>query len=155
LTITNLAKEKLMRRNGKLVAVTAMTGVLAVTGVGVGVAASSAKTHTLTVKSTPVSVKFLPHGHFVDADKDTAGGTYIGTDAVSGLYEKKAKREKGQVAFALSGGIIYASFTVNAKTGILTGKLTGGAGKYRRVTGTIKGTPVGKQSTLVTVTYRR
>jgi hypothetical protein len=144
-----------MHRNGKLVAVSAMTGALAVTGVGVGVASSSARTHTLKVKSTEVSEKFLPGGHFVDADKDTSNGKYIGTDAVSGLYVKTTKTTTGEVAFALSGGIMYASFTVNAETGVLTGKLTGGAGKYHGISGTIKGIPAGKKSTRVTVTYRQ
>jgi hypothetical protein len=155
LTIINMVKEKSMRSNGKLFAVCAMTGALAVTGVGVGIASSSAKTHTLRVKSTVVSEKVLPGGHFVDADKDTSKGKYVGTDAVSGAYLKKTNTAKGEVAFALSGGIMYANIAENAKTGVLTGKLTGGAGKFKGISGTVKGTAVSEKSTDVTVIYSR
>jgi hypothetical protein len=153
LTIIILDKEKFMRRNEKLFAISAMTGALAVTGVGVSVASSSAKTHTLNLKSTTISEKFLPHNHFVNADKDTRNGKYVGTDAASGVFNKKTEMVKGEVAFALSGGIIYANISINDKTGVLTGKITGGAGTFTRSSGTVKGTAVSEKTTDVTLIY--
>jgi hypothetical protein len=145
-----------MHTNKKLVAVGVVAaGSLAVTGIGVSVAASSAGTHTLKVTSTEILSKNLPKNQFLDTDKDTSNGKYVGSDVVIGVYDPKTQGVKARVAFALSGGIMYANFSVNAKTGALTGKLTGGSGKFKDVSGTITGTPVSKKATAVTVIYSR
>jgi hypothetical protein len=144
-----------MRTKGKLFAVSAMTGTLAVTCVGVGVAASSAaKTHTVKLKSTTVSEKFLRGAHFVEADKDTSKGKYIGTDAASGKFDKKTEKVKADVAFALARGMIYATITINDKTGLLTGRVTGGAGEFKGISGAVSGHSVSEKSTDLTITYR-
>ena len=144
-----------MLRTEKVLVISAITGALAVTGVGVSLASSSVKTHTVKLTSTQVSEKFLPGDHFVDADKDLSSGKYVGTDSVSGQYNAKTEKVKGEAAFALSGGMIYANVEISDKTAVLAGKLTGGAGKFKGISGTVTGTVVSEKVTDVTIAYSR
>ena len=57
------------------------------------------------------------------------------------------------VSLGLPGGFLYGHLTFNTKTGVVTGKITGGSGAYRGDTGTVKGAPTSKSVDSVTVKY--
>jgi hypothetical protein len=129
-------------------------GSLAVTGIGVGtsVAASSAPTpHTITFKSKTVVSKSVGKNKSIDADKNTAHGKFLGTDVVTFTFKHNVA--KGKVAAAFKGGFIYGKFNAT-QTGAISGKITGGTGKYKDVTGTITGQSAGKNTEKVTITYQ-
>lgn len=138
-----------MRTHQQIIAATLTAGTVAVAGVGAAIAATSASsTHTLKLTSKTTSMsQFGPE--FVSADKDLSGGHVVGADVLSGkvTYTKKVHSITGSIAIALKGGELYATITGNPETNALTGKLTGGAGKYKGVSGTISGKAVKGSST--------
>jgi hypothetical protein len=133
-----------MRTKQQVIVATLAASTVALAGAGAAVAttsASSSHTLKLTSKTTSMS-QFGPD--FVSADKDLAGGHVVGADVLSGkvTYTKKTHSITGSIAIALKGGELYATVTGNPDTNALTGKLTGGAGKYKGVSGTISGKAV-------------
>lgn len=129
----------------QLVVTSLAAGTVAITGAGAAIAATSAKTHTLSFTSKQTSATTQFGAHFVNADKDVKGGHVIGDDVLSAkvTYTKKVHSIRGSIAIALNGGEIYATITGNPDTDQLAGRLTGGAGKYKGVSGTISGKAVG------------
>jgi hypothetical protein len=118
-------------------------GTLAIAGAGTAIATRASSSHTLsfTSKGTGKTAHF--GRQYVNSDKEIKGGHTIGDDVISGIVNPKAQTISGTVAIALQGGVIYARFTGNFATGALTGKVTGGAGKFKGIAGTINGTAVG------------
>lgn len=129
-------------------------GSLTVAGVGTGLATSSAKTHTLTFKGVQLKSTSPSKTTFVQAEKDVSKGKTIGYDVVTGKFDPQTHLVKGSVSVALRGGEIYASFTI-AQDNSLSGKVTGGSGKYKGVSGTITGTQPKKNVEAVTITYHK
>jgi hypothetical protein len=136
---------------------------LALSGLGVGVAASAASpdkpTHTLTIRSVQTTAKAFPHHRLVFTNKDSITGRYAGNSVLTGVLNRKTDIVTGNIAIALSRGILYAHFTENGPTGQLTGQLTGrvtgGAGAYQGISGAITGHATNAKTTMVTVTYRK
>jgi hypothetical protein len=147
-----------MRTKQQVIVATLAASTVALAGAGAAFATTSAsRTHTLKLTSKTTSMsQFGPD--FVSADKDLRGGHVVGADVLSGkvTYNKKTHSITGSIAIALKGGELYATVTGNPDTGALTGKLTGGAGKYKGVSGTISGNPVKGSSSedLLIVKYR-
>jgi hypothetical protein len=138
-----------MRTTHHIVAATLTAGAVGIVGAGAAIAEISApSTHTLRlVSKTTSTTQFGPE--FVSADKDFSDGRVVGADILSGkvTYTQKVHRITGSIGIALKGGELYGSFTGDPDTGTLTGTLTGGAGQYKGVSGTITGVPVGGSST--------
>jgi hypothetical protein len=138
-----------MRTTQQIIAATLTAGTVAIVGAGAAIATTSASsTHTLKLISKTTSMtQFGPS--FVSADKDFKGGRVVGADVLSGkvTFTKKVHSITGSIAIALKGGELYATFTGNPDTNSLTGKLTGGAGKFKGVSGTISGKAVKGSST--------
>jgi hypothetical protein len=139
-----------------LVVASVTAATVAITGAGAAIATTSSSSHTLsfTSKQTAATTHFGPR--FVNADKDVKGGHVIGDDVLSAkvTYTKTVHSIAGSIAIALNGGEIYATITGNPDTNKLAGKLTGGAGRYKGVSGTISGSPVGKSGAeLIVVKY--
>jgi len=136
-----------------IIAASAVGIVAAVTTTVVAAGPSMANSNTKTLKF--VSVEILSHGldstHFVGADKEKQNGNLIGTDAVSCVATANMAA-KCTVAAAFKGGLIYASFTDDSK-GAISGTVTGGTRQFAGATGTVSGTPAGKNRENVTVTY--
>jgi hypothetical protein len=126
-----------------LVVASLAAGTVAIAGAGTAIATTSASSHTLsfTSKGTGQTTHF--GRQYVNTDKEIKGGHTIGDDVVSGIVNPKAQTISGTVAIALKGGQIYARFTGNLANSTLTGKVTGGAGKFKGIAGTINGTAVG------------
>lgn len=137
----------------KVIATSAVGIIAAVTTTFVAASPSLAKSNTKTLKF--VSVEILSHGldntHFVGADREKQNGNLIGTDAVSCVASSNMSA-KCTVAAALKGGLLYATFTEKSN-GALSGTVTGGTRQFAGATGTVSGTPAGKNRENVTVTY--
>jgi hypothetical protein len=136
----------------------ALAAAMATAGAGAGVssAVSGSSTHTVKFVSKQSFNKNFPHHRFTGTDKDIAHGKVIGTDVVTGQVHRARNRVTGFVSFAWPGGVIHSTFSINYTNGALTGHITGGAGKYAGVTGTIKGVPSDKtgEDFAITATYR-
>ncbi len=113
----------------------ATAGLLA----GPALASSASATHTLKFTTHTITMHPLGKNGGAELDRDTHGGKIVAYDVLDFVSSNGA-----DVSLALPGGFLYGHFTVNTKTGVVAGKVTGGSGAYRGDTGTIKGQPVGK-----------
>lgn len=135
-----------------------LVGATAITGTGAfllpAIAAPHAATHTLKFTSITKSSKNFSKTQFGEADVDKSGGKIIGFDTVSGKFNPSTNTGKGNVAINLKPGFIYSTLKF-AANGAITGKLTGGTGKFKNVTGTLAATNLNKAGTrtAVTITY--
>jgi hypothetical protein len=113
-------------------------------------ASASGASHTLHFTAVTKSQASFGATGGASFDHDVnAANKVIGYDVVS-----FGAGSSGNVALAIKGGFIYAHL-VFAKSGSVTGKVTGGTEKYAHATGTVTGQPVSKSKTKVTVTYKR
>lgn len=137
-----------------IVVASAVSVVVGVSTILVAAGPSLAGSNTKTLKF--VSVEIVSHGfdntHFVGADKEKQNGNLVGTDSVSCVATATGKAFKCTVGAAFKGGLIYASFTEQSD-GALSGTVTGGTRQFAGATGTVSGTPAGKNRENVTVTY--
>jgi hypothetical protein len=128
--------------------------VAAATGVP-AVAASSAKTVTqhFDAKSSS-SVLMLSKTSYVLTDKDVESGKKIGRDV---LYctDTGTGTSHCHVAFAQKGGLLYAKFALPDTTGVLTGKVTGGTGRFAHAKGTLAGQAVSQTDVKITLHYKK
>ena len=116
---------------------------------GPALASSASATHTLKFTTHTITMHSVGKNGGVELDKDTHGGKIVAYDMIDFVSSNG-----GDVSLGLPGGFLYGHLTFNTKTGVTTGKVTGGAGRYKGDTGTIKGQPAGKSgSSNVTVTY--
>ena len=98
---------------------------------------------------------------FVGTDKIRHAGNVVGFDAISGRFFPRQERVIVRVSFALRGGIIHGRvhnrpFTPGGPAEFV-GRITGGSGKYRGITGVITARSPGENSkkTFVTLVYTR
>jgi hypothetical protein len=131
------------------VAAVTMAAALATGGCLLALPASaSSASHTLKFTVVTKSQTSLGKHGGVSYDKDiNAANKVIGNDLVT--FEGT---NAGDVALGLNGGFIYAHL-VFAKSGSLTGKITGGSGKYAGAGGSVAGSATSKTKTQVTLTY--
>lgn len=120
---------------------------------------STAATTTHTIKFTAVAQKQanLSKTSFAQDEVDrNKAGKIIGFDVIYGSFNPKTNTATGRVALSTQGGILYGSlhFTNGPVT---TGRVTGGTGKFRGVTGTIYGKSINKAGTrtAVVITYHK
>lgn len=103
--------------------------------------------HFVAVKtsmSTPTK-----SGAYYEADVEVASATSVGQEVASCVRATTAAT--CNVAFADASGILDGHFTVNLKTGVLTGTVTGGTGAYAHASGTVNGTRTYAGETLTIV----
>jgi hypothetical protein len=96
---------------------------------------------------------------FVGTDRMRRAGNTVGFDAYSGRFYPRQNRGVIRASFALKGGTILArmhtlGFTPGGPVDF-AGRITGGRGKYRGISGTITGhqPPPTSNKTFVTLTY--
>ena len=130
--------------------------VLGTTGALVLPAVASAHSVTHTLKFIAVekaTVGFTrATGGIQDTDVNAAGKT-IGFDM---LYFTVISPSSVAVNDTLDtkGGFLYATFTFNLKTGVVTnGKVTGGTGAFAGATGTIKAKTISSTKHAITISY--
>jgi hypothetical protein len=136
---------------------------LAAAGVGVGLTGSDAtasttsshaKTYTQTFISRDVTSSQLGKGGaYVDFARDVKHGTVIGADSSSGQYHAKSQTVTADTTIERKGGLMFGTFTLDFQTGHLSGKIVGGLGKYKGVTGTISGRALNDKDTKATIVY--
>ena len=137
---------------------TACAAALLGTGAVVLPVAASASSATHTLKFVAVTKQAIMFTKATGASQDTdlnAAGKTIGFDM---LYFSPATATTGAVNITVdsAGGFLYGTGTVTFKTGALSnGKVTGGTGAFKGVSGTIKAKNLNKQGTrtAVTITY--
>lgn len=138
----------------------AAAGAVALFGAGALVipAAASAHTTSHTLKFISVTKKSVMFTKTTGAQQDTdvnAKGKTVGFDM---LYFKLTTAHSSAVNVTVdtNGGFLYGTLTVNFNTGKITnGKVTGGTGKFKGASGTIKAKNLNTAGTrtAVTVTY--
>jgi hypothetical protein len=135
-----------------------LVGATAITGTGAfllpAIAAPHAATHTLKFTSITKSQTNFSKSQFGQADVDKSGGKIIGFDTLNIKFIPKTNTGKGNVVVNLKAGFINSTLKISS-TGAITGKLTGGTGKFKNVTGTLAATNLNKAGTrtAVTITY--
>jgi hypothetical protein len=132
--------------------VAAVTVAMLATGGGLLAmpAFASSATHTLTFTAKARAENTFSGSHSgAQFEKDYTAGKLIGYDIVT--FQTQSS---GFVALAVNGGFIYGHLHFsNGPT--TTGRVTGGAGAFKGVKGTIVGKSINNKTTNVTVTYHR
>jgi hypothetical protein len=128
-------------------------GSLVSAGIGVSVAASSTPTHTLSFKSVQLTSHNVGKTSFINTGKEVQHGKFIGNNVVDGRYDVTTNTGVLSIAVALKGGLIYAHADVDSHGVISHGKVTGGSGTYKGITGTITVTSASKKTKDITITY--
>ena len=113
----------------------------------------SVKSGTFTFVAVETMHHNFANGHSVGGDKDVQSGKVIGTDTLACVPSGSTSADC-DVAASYKGGQIYGNFTLNVKTGALSGKVTGGTRQYKGAVGTIKGSGISSTKEKVTVTYQ-
>jgi len=131
--------------------------VFGTTGAFVFPAVASAHSTTHTLRLISVAKKAVGFTKTTGGQQDTdlnSKGKTIGFDM---LYFVITSPTAGtlEVTVDTKGGFLYGKFTGNISTGKLTnGKVTGGTGKFKGSTGTIKAKRISSTREAVTITYR-
>jgi hypothetical protein len=118
------------------------------------VASAQSASHTLTfVSVTKKSIMFTKtSGGAQDTDVNAKGKT-VGFDMLY-FTATSSTTGSGDATVDTTGGFLYATFTVNLKTGAVSnGKVTGGTGAFTGATGTLMAKAISKTKTAVTITY--
>jgi len=118
------------------------------------VASAHSSTHTLKfIAVQKASVQFTKTTFGQQETDVNATGKTLGFDEIY-LAATSATTAAANVTGDYSGGMLYGTFKVNLKTGVITnGKVTGGTGAFAHATGTITAKPISSTKTAVTVTY--
>jgi hypothetical protein len=131
-------------------------GALATAGLGVADAVTAHATHTLKFKAVEISSNNTSKTSFVNVDKDVRRGKKIGGDVINCRANATFTHIHCNVAAALKRGIVYGTFNLTqGHNNLHNGKITGGVGTFKGVTGTITGTSAGHNNEHVTITYHR
>ena len=138
----------------------AAAGAAALLGAGAVMipVAASANSATHTLKFISVQKKSVGFTKTTGANQDTdvnAAGKIVGFDMI---YFTATSATTGAINVTVntSGGFLYGTGTINFKTNVFSnGKVTGGTGAFKGVTGTIKAKNLNKAGTrtAVTITY--
>jgi hypothetical protein len=143
----------------KLIPSIATVGAAALIGTSAFVvpALASPASATHTLKFISVSKNSVPFSKTTIGFQDTdvnAKGKAIGFDEIYGMAVS-ATTSHSFAAIDVAGGLMYGSFTVNLKTGVFSnGKITGGVGAFKGVTGTFAAKSISNTKTAVTITYK-
>lgn len=137
------------------VAIAGTAGLIA-TGALLLPAAASPSHATHTLKFTAVALRGTNFSKTSqgEADKDVVAGRIIGFDELYSVFNPATMTGRGGVTLVTGSGFLYG--TLRFGHGPVThGRVTGGTGKFKGVTGTIVGTNLNKSGTrtAVTITY--
>ncbi len=110
-----------------------------------------------TLKFVSVTKSALPLSATSAAQQDTdvnKAGKVIGFDMLNLTFNPKTGKGSGHFAFDTRGGFIDGTLRLSSSGA--TGRLTGGTGKFRGVTGSLVAKSLNKAGTrtAVTITYR-
>jgi hypothetical protein len=124
-------------------------------GMGLNEALAAGATHTLSFKSVQLKSVNTSGNTFVGIGKDVVKGKPIGGNLLSCKVRPTAHNFRCSLSFAIKGGQMYGSFILltSGTDNLKDGKITGGVGAYKGVTGTLTGTSAGHSNENVTVTY--
>jgi len=142
----------------KLRASIAAAGAAVIVGSGAfalpALASSHTTTHTLKfISVTKKMINFSKTSVGVQDTDVSKAGKIIGFDEIYGAATS-ATTSASNVTVVIKGGMLYGTFTYNAKTGAITnGKVTGGTGVFKGATGTFAVKAISNNKTAVTVTY--
>ena len=145
-----------MNRKSSLVTGGVAAAVAAAT-VAAGPALAAGGTKTVTqhfdAKSSS-SVLTLSKTSEAFTDNDVQNGKKLGLDL---LYctETAASTSDCHVVFAQNGGLLYATFSLADKTGVLKGAVTGGTGSFTHATGTLNGQVASQTDVQITLQYKQ
>lgn len=152
----------------------AVAGLLSLGLVAAGVASldsASASTSTRTTAAATSAVGKAHTEHFVviagdnhglgenkfgGIDVNKSGGKVVGFDTISGTLRPAQQELVIDVAISRKGGLIFGHI-VQDFVGHVDGKVTGGTGAFKGVSGTITGhvSPQNEDRTLLTMTFQR
>ena len=142
----------------KIRACIAAAGAAAILGTGTlalpAVASASTTTHTLGFTSIVENQVMFTKESWATQDTDVnASGKAIGFDMLY-FAATSATSASVKVTGALNGGFLYATGTVNLKTGAFSnGTVTGGTGSFKGATGTLTAKRISDAKTAVTIKY--
>jgi hypothetical protein len=126
-----------------------IAGTTALVGAGALLYPAVASTHVTTEKQVSLSKT-------TGAEQDKAlnsKGKLIGFDEIYSTFNPKAQTGKGTVVLDIKGGFVYGVLDFGAGS-TTTGKVTGGTGKFKGVTGTIVGTDLNKSGSRTAVVIK-
>jgi len=140
--------------------IAAAGAAVAIAGAGAillpAVASAHSTTHTLKFISVQQKSVGFPKASGANQDTDVnAAGKTVGFDMIY-FSATSATAAAVNITVDTTGGFLYGTATANIQTGAITnGKVTGGTGAFKGVTGTIKAKNLNKQGTrtAVTITY--
>jgi hypothetical protein len=115
-----------------------------------GCRAVSLKFISVTKSTRPLSASTA-----AQQDTDvTAAGKFVGFDNLYLVFNVKTGGGSGNFTFDTRGGFIFGTLRLTSSGA--TGRVTGGTGRYRHVTGTLAAATLNKAGTrtAVTLTYR-
>jgi hypothetical protein len=116
--------------------------------------ACACNTHTLRFISVTKAELQFSSTNVAQQDTDvTKAGKVIGFDDLNLTFNSQTGTGKGRFTFDTRGGFIYGWLRLTSSGA--TGRLTGGTGKFRGVTGTVVATSLNNAGTrtAVTLTY--
>jgi hypothetical protein len=128
------------------------TGALA--GAGAMPAAGDSKAQTMHLVSRDIDSHSLGKHTFAGAAVDRHAGHIVGYDTFTGHFYPKQQRADIWDAIALRNGTISVVVHVDASQEVQHGRILGGTGKYKGISGTIS-TRAGRNpdKTFITLTY--
>jgi len=132
----------------------AAAAALGTAGALLAPAAASAHNATQTLTFTSVAKNFVSYSTTTLAEQDTdlsTAGKIIGFDEVT--ITLGTTTNTADIVFALDGGLLDGTLTINRSAGTATGPVTGGTGSFAGAIGTITGTPLSKKQEAITITY--
>ena len=130
-------------------AIMVASATLALTTTG---ASAAPRVHTQHFHAEATSQLATGKTTFVLAEQDVVGSTVIGHDV---LYCRATRTHSTcQIAFAQSGGLIYARFLLRDSDHTARGRVTGGTGRYARINGTITAKLLSPSDVLVDLRYQ-
>ncbi|HEY3530067.1 MAG TPA: hypothetical protein VGK78_13045 [Nocardioides sp.] len=117
--------------------------LVASTTAGTASASDSARSHTLTFRShTLGSTNAGTGGHLlIESDRAASSGRTIGYTANTCAFDFTTHQAHCYVSLARPRGQMRFKATVSVDTGAITGKVVGGTGVYKGITGTVTGHP--------------
>lgn len=115
---------------------------------------AATSTHTLRFTSHELGSRQLGSNKLVESDKLVRSGSVVGYTASRCAFDFSSHTAACVVSVALQNGTMSIRATVNADDNTLSGRVTGGTGAYRGATGTVSGTPGGRNAEQITVHWQ-
>ena len=88
-----------------------------------------------------------------DRIRSRATNDVRGFVSYTGVFNPQTQTVRIFAGLALQGGVIFGRVMLTEESDRFTGRITGGSGKYRGITGTITGRSVGENRTFLNLHY--